>query len=343
MKKGITIIATTTAIIIITIFVSVTVISAKSIIDEFAKSKFVTELINIQDTVFSFKSEKGIYPIKEKITVNLSSVSETALKQFASEETIENKINLYTIDLDLINLKTTLYGNGKTENDKYLLSEDTGKVYYLEGISYKYKKYYTFHEDILKSFKNVDSLQSNDIKRFDTIFSLSNIEYTKEGISVDVKIPISAEFISVTATNSMQVGTENIENIYKKITVNSTKLNGNYKINVEYEVNGYTKSVWYMVDNFDNLPPEITIGGLINSSNEAGNLKTYLTNIKALDLKSGVKKIKYEFETITDYKYFENYGYNLKDDKIDITGKTVCTIYTIDNAGNQVIENISLD
>jgi len=359
MKKGITIVAITTAVVLMAIFTSVTVISAKKIIENANKYKFVAELINIQDLLSRYKDQKGEYPAKEKLEVNLSTISETALNQFRGEEIEDNKVILYTLEYSSINLKETIFGNNKTENDKYAFSKTTGKVYYLKAIEYKGKKYYTVHEEILEDVTFEYKLKSNEVKKLDVVFStfyfnhnkkpsilipLTESEYTKYPIRVHVRIPANANFTEVSVPEGLTVETQReMVGGYETIVINHKNANGNYKIFVEYSIKNTTKYVWYIVDRYDGVSPQIIVGDIINIADEQGMEKEYITGVNITDKLSGIKEVKYEYDIVEDYKYFENHGIILNDDKIDVTGKSVCSIYAIDNAGNQVIETVSLD
>lgn len=343
MKKGITIMALSTIIAVTIILSTVVIISTSSIMESVNKTRFVTELLNIQDAVSSYKSNNGTYPEVGVIQVNLPGDENPARLQFSKEKQNENQVYLYLIDYTLIDIDNKIFGNRKNEKDVYAFSKETGIVYYIQGIKYKGKIYYTVTEEITDISNITLSLNKNEVKKLDLIFIVSNITYTNKPISVDIKFPINAEEINITTTNeNISCDTENtIVNGYKFRGVNKTlKQDGNYYIIVSYSINRISKQVKYEVRNFDNEPPAIDISQM-QEYNVDGN--TYLTNINVTDNVSGIKQIKYELEEILDedIDYFYSYGTIFNDTKINIRDKKHCTIYAIDNAGNKSMVRIN--
>jgi hypothetical protein len=180
---------------------------------------------------------------------------------------------------------------------------------------------------------------------------MSDTEYTNTPVSVKIKFPQDVTDIQITTTNNVAFEAENTsENGYIIRNVNKAGVDQkstNYDITVKYKINNIEKEVKYSVQNFDNIPPAIDTtnvkGYNITVASDSSTSKKYLAGIKVTDDLSGVKQIKYELEDITDIKYFATYGSILNDTKIDITGKNYCTIYTIDNAGNESILQINLN
>ena len=151
-KKGITLVGLGIALVVMLILGTAITISAIGSINNAKMLTFALEISNIQESVTNYynESNKENYPIKNNGTIDTSSLGGNLETQFSSETVVDSKILLYEIDMDLIGIKDTEYGNNTTVLDKYVVSEETGRVYYLEGLKVGSKKYYTLTEDLIK-------------------------------------------------------------------------------------------------------------------------------------------------------------------------------------------------
>ena len=154
MKKGIT--ATSVAIMVVVIIIllgTITTISYNSI-QNAKKIVFSLEISNIQEEVDRYVKDSidsGYPTLGNSYTINLSNVSENAISQFDGEEkSANNEISVLEVDLTILGIADTTYGNKKTTSDVYVLSEKTGRVYYLAGIKSKNTTYYTLTDDLIK-------------------------------------------------------------------------------------------------------------------------------------------------------------------------------------------------
>ena len=154
MKKGIT--ATSVAIMVVVIIIllgTITTISYNSI-QNAKKIVLSLEISNIQEEVDRYVKDSidSSYPtLGNSYTINLSNVSENAISQFDGEEKNDNnEISVLEVDLTILGIADTTYGNKKTSSDVYVLSEKTGRVYYLAGIKSKNTTYYTLTDDLIK-------------------------------------------------------------------------------------------------------------------------------------------------------------------------------------------------
>ena len=91
----------------------------------------------------------------------------TNISQFSGETITNNVIELYEIDLNEIGIENTEYGNNTEGTDKYVVSQETGRVYYLKGVKFGSNKYYTLTEDLMKivsshNFESPEGEVSND-------------------------------------------------------------------------------------------------------------------------------------------------------------------------------------
>ena len=175
MKRGITAVSSAILVVVITILSSVVVISSYSSIENSKRTVFAIELSNIQENVTRYYEDSlnNEYPTNNsKYTLDLSSVTSSSLDQFSGELRINKQVYLYEVDFSLLGITDTAYGNKKTEDDVYVLSKETGKVYYVQGIKANNKTYYTLTEDLIniKARRNI---------------SQPEITYTSLGITTD--------------------------------------------------------------------------------------------------------------------------------------------------------------
>lgn len=334
MKKGISIVTLVITIIIMAILAGVVVSLGSNTAEDVEINTFAVEILNIQTSVDEYYYRNNIYPTGETATINLSNIKTNSLSQFQYETAVSNVITLKKVNLTLLGIKDNEYGNNKVAMDTYAVSETTGKVYYLLGVEYVDKVYYTLTDEIYKvaDVTNINTgvvTSENDIKKYDVIFSLNTIKPTNQPVIVNVKVPVPATLNSVTATESKSVSAATTVNGYKVITVNQTSAekNGNYDISVTYTYNGVQKVASYSVNNFDNTKPTISY------TEEASGTARVIT-LSITEEGSGINIMKYELSQISDETYFNNYGKRLNGNSLVLEAGEVCTIYVKDNAGN---------
>lgn len=346
MKKGVSLVSLVIVVIVMIIIVGIVVVSGTDAIRLGNINMFATEILNIQTAVdeYSFEytqSGEKQYPKGNTIvTLDISTMAQSGKDQFDGETITDNKIELYIIDMSKIGITELQYGNNKTDNDIYVVSTVTGKVYYLEGVEYDGVVYYTLNEDLynIANIRPSNNITSNDIKKQEVIFTPTTKEYTNEPVEVQIKLPKEATINSVTATESKVVSDLNnpeIQGINKIITVNSTGEDriGNYTITINYTYGGVDKEVTYAVTNFDNTSPTLDATSTIE-----GDLRTI--KITATDDESGIKEVKYEEVSIEERvadDYFKNSGKQVINGTIIVNNTKTCTIYVVDNAGNSKV------
>lgn len=154
-KKGITFMVLVITIVFILIITSTLSLSFFNIIDSTNKKEFANEINSIQKLVDQYKFMNNKYPVTDNIfTFNISTLSVDEKVQFSSEEgyddneVILNEINLYEAGADEV---TRGIRRNDNELDVYVLSETTGRVYYLKGEEYNGVRYYTLTEELKNS------------------------------------------------------------------------------------------------------------------------------------------------------------------------------------------------
>lgn len=349
--------STVATVTIMLILMTTIIIAANSISDNSKRISFASEIKSIQQAVNSYVTKnEGEYPTVNSIVVDISKLDPTYQTQFTAnqESVVDGKIILNEIDYQKIGITDLKYGNGKRgTNDIYAVSTQTGKVYYVMGVTISNYSYYTLTSDLSKLLK----LNDNQIDDTDPviIFTPNRIEWTNQEIKVSIKIPkifslleIKVNGTEISITDPIEEGSYNVYNVSNP---------GNYSIDVTYRKsedsteNSYAK---YSVTNFDNVAPTFTLSDA--KQMDGGNLSSYVNITSKVENGSGLKKIKYEYNGIYDSAvsdvdknsvkpHFENNGINLdtKATVIPITkGTRKLTVYMEDNAGNWSMQTMVL-
>lgn len=331
MKKGVSLVSLVVIIIIMGILAGIVVISGLESTQTINIQTFASEFLSVQNAADEYYKRYEKHPVVTEVLLNTSEVDAGDLNQFENENIVDGNISLKIIDISLLGIKDLEYGRFEQTKDVYVLSENTGKVYYLQGAEYENKVYYTLTDELyeLLNIRPSDLITSNEIKKLDVIFAPSEVNYTNIPITVKVKLPQKAELKSITIPEGKSVSEERVKGAYKIFLVNETTedRNGNYTIEVIYTYNGIDKTVEYQVNNFDNTPPEISI-------NETKDGKIRIIKVNQQDTGSGIKALKYAETDIEDASYFANYGKPINGSELRLDFDLDYTIYAEDNAGN---------
>lgn len=148
-KRAVTMIALIFTMIIMIIMVTTITISGKNLIFSTRKKEFAKEIYTIERKLKEYKFANSELPIKNEININLESINDK--EQFNLEENYSSGIvTLYEIDYLKADIENLKRGTGKEENDVYLISKTTNKVYYLKGVKIG-KVYYTLTDELKES------------------------------------------------------------------------------------------------------------------------------------------------------------------------------------------------
>jgi len=335
-KQGITVTVMVITVIILIILAGTITFSVSSTINYSILSTWASEITNIQDIV---DEQLGLSSSMNFTSGNITiDISNATLRdeQFAGENIVNNTIEVKVIDLAKLNITNTKYGNLETSMDMYAISEETGRVYYVQGVEVDEEVYYTLTINLKNRFK----LNSTERNLSSVVFVPSSIGYTNEPITLKVKIPSTyTNIVITTSNNDIQVGSQTLKGNVYEYNINANKVTGNYKVTVSYNDGTQALISTYNVNGYDDVPPVINPIAYENIVyKETENKKTeYLTNIIAID-ESGIKVLKYAVGTITQEQakeYFEENANTINDGKINLDGNTTTyTIYAEDNAGN---------
>lgn len=165
MKKGITVVTISIIVVIIITLLGTITVGSYNSIQNGKKLTFALEISSIQEEVDRYEGTSADdYPITgTEYVVDLSNISTGNIDQFDDETKDGNNVKLYEIDLSLLGIDDTQFGNKQTDKDIYLLSLDTGRVYYLEGLTYRDKTYYTLTQDLINIKEKKEKVKDDEI------------------------------------------------------------------------------------------------------------------------------------------------------------------------------------
>lgn len=146
-KKGVTVVSVLIIIVVLSILAGTITISTSYIVNDTYKKEFIREYKLVQSATDDYVMRNSSIIDFEETTFDLSNVDSDDLAQFDGETIVDNKIEMYIIDLEEIGIENSTYGLGNSEEDVYLLSKDTNVVYYKKGFISDGDIYYRNIED----------------------------------------------------------------------------------------------------------------------------------------------------------------------------------------------------
>lgn len=351
MKKGVSLITLIITVIILATLITTVTISGFAMYNNSLKTSLASELSIIKLAVDNYYDKTGEYPANRSVQVDLSLVSENSKSQFLSENIVDNKIVLQEIDYNILNLKSLKYGLGTNgDNDIYAVSETTGIVYYVKGVTIGNYTYYTLDEELenLTTYEYLNAVTDNEDG---IIFYPSDITWTNENISVEVKVPKTVVVTSV-LNNAVEVSNNVLDNTDEYYVYSIEDIDSNRDITVNYTVNGESKIASYTVNNIDKVSPTLTVEDnqeIMVSNND----KYAYSMIDVSDDLSDIKVLKYENEIIGDNSdegilaietYFETAGTTLYTDMLTIEPNVEnITVYAEDSSGNWTVKYVEVE
>lgn len=338
-KQGITMTVMVITIIILTILAGTITFSVTSTINYSRLTSWVNEIAYIQDAIDEVKNSFGLTDyILDSIIINTNNIGSMDISEQFQGETIstDSTITLRIINLGMLNITNTVYGNLNSDTDVYAISEETGRVYYIQGVEIDGKIYYTL-TDALKSRFEI-SLTNENLSS--VVFVPSALGYTNKPITVAVKVPNTyTDIVIATSNEDIQITSRNEQEKVYIYNINENLVTGNYTVTVTYNNGAETLTSKYEVKGYDVKAPviqELTDENFVYKETEKGVID-YLINVSATD-ESGIRVMKYTKGVIDNkdaLEYFKNSGNLIIGGKINLAGKSSAyTIYAEDNAGN---------
>ena len=345
MKKGITFMVVVIMIAIIMTLTTTVVISGISAFNNSKKIQFASEIAFVQELLNSLNYLDTDLSYGEVNIIDLKDASQDVKEQFSNEVLTDEKVTLYRIDpkMQALNDVDLAYGTGKDENDVFLYSLDTKKVYYKKGIELSGKLYYTLTDE-LKEKIDYELVENKKLENI--LFIPNTTEWTSSSVDCQVKISNKLyENITVKKSFKNEAGVTKEENVaiadsFSDYDVYNVSNDTNYSIIVNYtsKKDSVTLTKTYNVTNIDKIAPVLEISNIktLNVADEK-TTKKYVEIISKSDNESGIKCIKYENTAISEPEYFKTNGINLKlnINTIDFPDYAEnITVYIEDNAGN---------
>lgn len=350
MKKGITFMALVIMVAIILTLTTTAVISGVNSIDNAKKIKFATEISYVQEIMNSYNNIGNNINFDKSYSIDVTSSSKDVIEQFSSELINNGKITLYYIDFnnenfDILNNSDLTYGTGKDDNDDiYLYSINTGKVYYKKGIKLNGNIYYTLTDELSKKIDYEFNFTNTNR---DIIFLKSTDEWTNTAIKIQIKISKQYNKDSIKIYVDDDLLNVNITNETLSYYIYDFDINSNCVVRLEgkYLDDDEVIHKSYNITNIDKENPTISVGDTIKIlDSDTNSLLKIIPITEKYDNESGIKVIKYEKTKIKAENiksYFLNNGIVLNSDTITVTNDIEdITLYIEDEAGNYSYVNI---
>lgn len=151
-KKGISLIVLGVIIIVMGMLVGMVAISTQGIMKETDAREFASELKQLEYLVKQYKklndnADFNFTPHVLTVSTLTAEQKEQMTEEIASGVT---SITLYELDFNELDINDTMYGKKEDGNadDVYVVSNTTGKVYYLKGFKWEDKTYYTLTDEL---------------------------------------------------------------------------------------------------------------------------------------------------------------------------------------------------
>lgn len=338
MKKGIAMVTLIVIISVMLILVSVITVTGIDTSNTSKKIAFASELKMLQDSVDSYRTNnEGEFPVSDFVVIDLSLANDQF--QANGEQIFDNKVTLSKIDYTKLEISNLTYGMGNLgEDDTYVVSNKTGRVYYAKGLKIGKVTYYTLTDE-LKNLLKYNSKSDEVLSKDAIIFEPSTLEWTNSTITITIKVPLKYKNINVT-TGTTVINNDASDSSYY---IYKAQIDKNSDIKVKYfDIDNIQKTSSYSVINIDKQKPQISAEQINNSNTSKKCLK-----INVIESQSGIKTIKYDIDKINNDDmgkiYFSNNGTEVKNNIIEVEKDLpYITLYVEDNAGNYDISLLQL-
>lgn len=148
-NKGVTLITLVIVIIVLVILAGIVGINAKKDITEAGLKEFAIEVNQLEYLIKQYKIRNDGNIDFQPYIIDVLTADEEMLSQMEQETISEGEITLYKIDYEKIDAMQTRYGNKiYSDDDIYLVSNETERVYYIKGYQAGSNVYYTVTDDI---------------------------------------------------------------------------------------------------------------------------------------------------------------------------------------------------
>ncbi len=382
---GISLIVLIVTIALILILSGAIILSINVSVQNANLSRFANDLANLQDSVKSMYILDNVLPVvnseevltKEDVLNLVSAKNKEAFEleitnNGESENVTFNQISLEKAGADMIQV-----GSGKNgQDDIYVVSNNSLKVYYLKGQLYRKKMYFSLNSDIASIVKldnNNKDLSTTSVNTFSGItvskstsgysnsLGLKIIANISEGETLKIgytgiieKNLILAEGRTTLLINSITDFNNYLQNdlSLEEIQAFNNLVGSSRCINLtKYKSGNIIGSYKIDISDYDNISPSISIDSIQRHDNFCIINGTTDDNMGIAT--SGVAQIRYEYldnmenETV-DESYMKSKAKSIKTDengnfslKVPISINTL-KIASVDKVGNITIKDVNL-
>ena len=142
MKKGITATVLAITVAVMSILVTTATVVGTKAIQTAAYEEFMSKIVRVMNDVNEYVLKYNELPTKTEIVAK-EGLSYNLLNTVKEQGDAYN--TLYVIDMNKLGTESVNIGHGTVEDlDVFLVAENTNNVYYLKGIKYREKEYYSF-------------------------------------------------------------------------------------------------------------------------------------------------------------------------------------------------------
>ncbi len=140
MKKGVSLLIVSVAIVVMLILVSSASIIGSNAINSANFEEYTNVLARVNNLVNEYVVENNALPVTNEI-VSKESLGNEFLNQVDENGDLEN--DFYVVDMSKINVPTIELGNGSVAGkDVFIVAANSNNVYYMMGFKYKGRTYY---------------------------------------------------------------------------------------------------------------------------------------------------------------------------------------------------------
>ncbi|MEG2484703.1 MAG: hypothetical protein RSB51_04445 [Clostridia bacterium] len=360
MKKGMSLLALVATIIVIGIVTSTVVITGGDAINNTKKMQFADEIntlqIKVKDAEMAGILEECTDP---KLEIDYQNAVQGFIDSLMYEDkNLEGKYEVYPINLAKLGVGKMKHGVKEAgEDDVFVYSPNTQKVYYMKGTKISGAKYYTLTKDLdVKNqydaenyFPAMASAPAEELTKGATLYN-PNQEYAASASymayvvatdpvkSIEI-IETNAEINTVTKLNSSTIYQIKLNIIPQNVV----------KLKITTETNQIINSKITMAK-LDRIAPKIDANKIKPIYFEAANgldVRMYLEDDAVTDAgdagsaPSGIKEIRYA-DGIHSREEMRKIGAILEGTSFEIKYAKEYTIYAVDNAGGESIKTIYL-
>ena len=345
-KKGISLVVLMITIVVMVILATTAVLTITTSADSSVLSVFVNNVLQLEESVTAKYILDGQIPYDENTTPltkdELLLVVLSEYKDVLTQELVNNgesDSSLYYI-LDVVELGFDKFDTGtkkKGEDDIYVISSSTLKVYYLYGIEYEKKIYFSVNSEMINmgdlSNNNIvskqDSSETKVVIYNGVKISRNNAKYTNDlGITIESSISgeesIKIGFHGIESKDfilnegEVNISFSSLENLNSQniLSTNFTddelaifySLKNENRVLYVYKYDGENIVGTYTIDvsNFDNVAPTIQVGNITVKDEFSILSASAIDSTNSLAV-SGLSEIRYEYLTKKDgTSYYSN-------------------------------------